>query len=302
MFASPKTASSMRWHDEGRTKDGMLRHPADSPAWKAFDDRHPEFASDARSVRLGLATDGFNPFRTMSSTYSTWRVVLVPYNLPPWMCMKQSSLILSMVIPGDKGPGNDIDVFLQPLIEELKQLWEGIDAFDAFTGQTFKLRAALIWTINDFPAYANLSGWSTKGRIACPSCGDSTHSYWLKNGGKFCYMGHRRWLEPNHPFRFQNDLFDSTTELRSAPIPPTGTEVLRQMHGTNYIPGKVSKCLKKRGREDVGSSLNEGLISEILEDANFFENDDNAYGQENDDDTLVASTHKQLWKKRSIFF
>ncbi|XP_038978295.1 uncharacterized protein LOC120108694 [Phoenix dactylifera] len=58
MFASPKTASSMRWHDEGRTKDGMLRHPADSSVWKAVDDRHPEFASDARSVRLGLATDG----------------------------------------------------------------------------------------------------------------------------------------------------------------------------------------------------------------------------------------------------
>ena len=35
--------------------------------------------------------------------------------------MKQSSLILSMVIPGDKGPGNDIDIFLQLLIEKLKQ-------------------------------------------------------------------------------------------------------------------------------------------------------------------------------------
>ncbi len=91
--------------------------------------------------------------------------------------MKQSSLILSVVIPGDKSPGNDIDIFLQPLIDELKKLWQGIDAFDAFTGRTFKLRAALIWTINDFPAYANVSGWSTKGRIACPSCGDSTHSY-----------------------------------------------------------------------------------------------------------------------------
>ena len=62
IYASSKTASSMRWHDEGRTKDGMLRHPVDSLAWKAFDDRHPDFASDVRSVRLGLATDGFNPF------------------------------------------------------------------------------------------------------------------------------------------------------------------------------------------------------------------------------------------------
>ena len=71
IYASSKTASSMRWHDESRTKDGMLRHPADSLAWKAFDDRHPDFASDARNVRLGLASDGFNPFRTLNSIYST---------------------------------------------------------------------------------------------------------------------------------------------------------------------------------------------------------------------------------------
>ena len=36
IYASSKTASSMRWHHEGRTKDGMLRHPADSLQWKAF--------------------------------------------------------------------------------------------------------------------------------------------------------------------------------------------------------------------------------------------------------------------------
>ncbi|XP_038973982.1 uncharacterized protein LOC120105500 [Phoenix dactylifera] len=112
-------------------------------------------------------------------------------------------------------------------------------------------------------------------------------------------MGHRRWLEANHPFRFQKDLFDDTIELRSAPIPLTGTEVFKQMHGTNYIPGKVSKCSKKRGREHVGSTMNEGLIAEVAEDVDkFFENEDSVYGQKNDDDSMTASTQKQLWKKR----
>ena len=86
----------------------------------------------------------------------------------------------------------DIDVFLQPLIKELLQLWNGVDAFDAYTRTQFKLQRALHWTINDFPAYANLSGWSTKGRFACPSCAKGTHAVWLENGRKFCYMGHRR--------------------------------------------------------------------------------------------------------------
>ena len=41
------------------------------------------FSQDPRNVRLGLATDGFNPFGTMSTHYSMWPVVLVPYNMPP---------------------------------------------------------------------------------------------------------------------------------------------------------------------------------------------------------------------------
>lgn len=52
----------MRWHREGRINDGLLRHLADSLAWQKFDEIYPWFASDPRNVRLGLATDGFNPF------------------------------------------------------------------------------------------------------------------------------------------------------------------------------------------------------------------------------------------------
>jgi hypothetical protein len=48
--------------------------------------------------------------------------MLVPYNLPPWMCMKQQYFILSMIIPGPTAPGMNIDVYLQPLISELQEL------------------------------------------------------------------------------------------------------------------------------------------------------------------------------------
>ena len=71
----------------------------------------------------------------------------------------------------------DIDVYLQPLIKELVQLWHGVDGYDAYTNTRFTLRGALHSTINDFPAYANLSGWSTKGRFACPSCGKATNHF-----------------------------------------------------------------------------------------------------------------------------
>ncbi|XP_039688739.1 uncharacterized protein [Medicago truncatula] len=124
LFMSSKTAHLMKWHHEGRTKDGKLRHPADSIAWKTFDSLHTNFASDPRNVRLGLASDGFNPYKTMGSKYNIWPVVLMNYNLAPWECMKQPYLMLSLLIPGPSSPKRNIDVYLEPLIDELKELWE----------------------------------------------------------------------------------------------------------------------------------------------------------------------------------
>jgi len=91
---SSKTAKSMRWHANSENKDGLLRHLRDGKAWKIFNEQFPEFATDPRNIRLGLATDGFNLFGSMSTNYSVWHVLLFPYNLPPWMSMKQTSMIL----------------------------------------------------------------------------------------------------------------------------------------------------------------------------------------------------------------
>ena len=90
MYMSKKMAEDMRWHNEKRVDDrNILRHPADSKAWKEFDKTYPNFSKDPRNVRLGLASDGFNPFGNLSSKYSMWPVILIPYNIPPWKCMKK---------------------------------------------------------------------------------------------------------------------------------------------------------------------------------------------------------------------
>ncbi|KAI9194235.1 hypothetical protein LWI28_004295 [Acer negundo] len=95
--------------------------------------------------------------------------VLVPYNLSPWKCMKTQFLMMSLLIPDPQAPGKNIDVYLRPLIDELKELWDhGVNTYDVCGGETFRLRACIMWTINDFPVYANLSGWSTKGYKVCP--------------------------------------------------------------------------------------------------------------------------------------
>ncbi|KAM1747674.1 hypothetical protein TB1_008112 [Malus domestica] len=122
LYMSRYTAESMIWHSEIRTDDGVLRYPADSPAWKHLDNTYPDFARECCNVRLRLASDGFNPF-------------------------------------GKTSPGNAIDVFLQPLIDDLRHLWmTGLRTYDSHCQETFTMRAALLWTINEFPAYAMLSG------------------------------------------------------------------------------------------------------------------------------------------------
>ena len=75
--------------------------------------------------------------------------------------MKKAYTMLNMIIPGNTAPGTDIDVYLQPLISELKILWDvGVRTYDAFKAEYFNMHASLLWTINDFPTYGNLSGWS----------------------------------------------------------------------------------------------------------------------------------------------
>ncbi|KAG6532269.1 hypothetical protein ZIOFF_006109 [Zingiber officinale] len=65
------TKFPIKWHEEERSKDGKLRHPADGEAWKDFDKCHPNFAIDSRNIRLGLTSDGFNPFRSMNVSHKT---------------------------------------------------------------------------------------------------------------------------------------------------------------------------------------------------------------------------------------
>ena len=100
LFMCSRTADTLRWHDKERCKDGKLRHPADGKSWKDFDDLHHEFAKNSRNLRLRLASDGFNPFRSMSISHSTWPIVLMVYNLPSWICMKPEYCMLFLRIPG----------------------------------------------------------------------------------------------------------------------------------------------------------------------------------------------------------
>jgi hypothetical protein len=120
-----------------------------------------------------------------------------------------------MLILGPKSPRQNIDVYLQPLIDELYDLWvNGIETWDAKEKKNFKLHVILLWTINDFPANAMLSSWSTKDKFACPYCHKDIEYMWMKYGSKHCYMEHRHFLSMNHRWRKNIINFNNMVETR----------------------------------------------------------------------------------------
>ncbi|MCO5608035.1 hypothetical protein L7F22_062238 [Adiantum nelumboides] len=158
MFKCKEIAGLMSWHANNKSIDGMMRVPADSPAWKHIETKWPWFEREPRHLRLGLGTDGVNPFGLRSTKWSTWPVVLVNYNIPPWLSIKKGHLILSLLIPG-KRKVKDMSVYLAPLIEELQDLWTGIKVVDNSRKgrrKVFNARAILMWTMHDYPGYGDV--------------------------------------------------------------------------------------------------------------------------------------------------
>jgi len=108
-------------------------------------------------------------------------------------------------------------------------LWSsGSLTYDISRKQNFVMRAALMWTINDFPAYGMVYGWSTHGKLACPYCIENNKAFTLTNWGKasFFYC-HRRFLPPNHRYRKnRKDFFVGRVEKDVAPPRLSGEELL----------------------------------------------------------------------------
>nr|KAJ0216905.1 hypothetical protein LSAT_V11C300127340 [Lactuca sativa] len=199
-----------------------MTHPSEGKAWIHFDTMFPAFAQETHNIRLGLCTDEFCPNSSYGSAYSCWPVFIMIYNLPPWLSFKHEYMQIPLLIPGKKNPGQNIDVFLQPLVDELKMLFtDGIETYDAYRKNNFQMRAVLLWTVSDFPAYAMLSSWSSHGKLACLYCSNKSGSFWLSEGRKpCCFDCHRKHLPNRHKFTKDQINFMKNKKVKGGvPIP-----------------------------------------------------------------------------------
>nr|AAG46071.1 transposon protein, putative, CACTA, En/Spm sub-class [Oryza sativa Japonica Group] len=113
---------------------------------------------------------------------------------------RQQDGMLRHPADGPKQPGNDIDVYLRPLVEDLKQLWkkEGVPVWDEDKQEEFNLRALL----------------------------------------KVVYLGHRRFLATNHPVRKKGKHFEHKADHRMKPKHRSGKTVFAMVKDLKVVFGK----------------------------------------------------------------
>nr|GFA73906.1 hypothetical protein [Tanacetum cinerariifolium] len=102
---SSHIANEMIRHATGKcTEPGKMQNTVDGRAWKKFN---------------------------TNQTYNMWPVILMTYNLPPWLCMKESSFMLTLLIPGPKSPGQKFN--MRAMVLKKPHKWKSSREFN---GQT----------------------------------------------------------------------------------------------------------------------------------------------------------------------
>ena len=111
--------------------------------------------------------DWFQPFK--HSKYSCGALYISILNLPRSERYSSDNVVLLGVIPGPKEPDLTINSFLEPLVDELLQLWNGV-VMKAHSSSVL-VRSALICVACDIPAACKVCGFvSHNSLLACSRC------------------------------------------------------------------------------------------------------------------------------------
>ncbi|QRW11103.1 Transposase family tnp2 [Ceratobasidium sp. AG-Ba] len=190
LFQNPDSIEKVRRrarHEEVRLEEpNVIDDVFDGEVYRTLrqtrvrEDSEYRYFDNLDDIALGLGTDGFSMFkrRRHKGTSTAWPLILVNYNLHPSIRNKLENIICVGVIPGPK-ECKDINSFLVPLIDELLELADGVEAskvaskVDNFVGEgvKFRLHAFLIIVFGDIPAISKLLLLRGHGAIVpCRTC------------------------------------------------------------------------------------------------------------------------------------
>ena len=150
-----------------RSVGNKLSDVYDGSLWTKFS----SFFSCSNNFGLMLNIDWFQPYK--HTTSSVGAIYLTIMNLPRAVRFKRENVILVALIPGPSEPSHDINTLLDPLVDELSQLWEGV-TMEIKTGLSVVkevVRCALLCCACDLPAGRKVCGFlSHSASLGCSKC------------------------------------------------------------------------------------------------------------------------------------
>ena len=165
----PGFADKCEEHKKYTRDPNLLGDIYDRRVWKNFRNAEGKpFFDTPNTFGCMLNLDWFQPFK--DSVYSVGVIYLSFLNLPPQERNQEENIAVVGIIPGPQEPSRDVNSFLDPLVEELLDFWEGVWLDFASTGPRFCLLAVLCISC-DIPASRKLCGFfgfsATKGCNKC---------------------------------------------------------------------------------------------------------------------------------------
>ncbi|KAJ2921502.1 hypothetical protein H1R20_g15592, partial [Candolleomyces eurysporus] len=182
-----------------------------------------KYFSSETDIALGIATDGFAPFRKRKQT--CWPILVYNLNLPPDLRFLMDYLICAGVVPGPKKP-KDFDSFLYPFVSECLELAAGVKAYHCLQQCAFLLRAYPVFASGDMPAMAMIM--LMKGHNAICPCRMCKIIAILRRGTTTYYVplqapaGHPGRAVPTYnpkslPLRNHDDFLEDAQHVQLAP-------------------------------------------------------------------------------------
>ena len=110
----------------------------------------------------------------------------------------------------------------------------------------FQVLSHILWTINDFSVYDNLSGYNVKRHKACHVCEEETFSIQLKYERKIVYLGTLKFLPMFHHYRRLQKEFNGFIKEGKSPKAVSGGQVYQRVKNLMNTYRKVKQTIVEK--------------------------------------------------------
>ena len=161
-------ASCEHWHSRTSTP-GILEDVYDGKLWQEFLHYNGRpFLAAPYHFGLLLNIDWFQPYKHTTSSVGV--IYLTVLNLPRSVRYKRENVIIVGIIPGPNEPSHNINSYLQPLVDELLDFWNGVKMLSSNSTQK-TVRCLLLGVSCDLPAGRKVCGFlGHSAKFGCSKC------------------------------------------------------------------------------------------------------------------------------------